>query len=141
MTLILDAGPIITLIDASDPQQQAIDRLLRQESGDLVIPGPASAEIDYFAAKGLGRRARRAWLADIAEGRFRVVCLEPAEYALLLDYDQRYADMDVGLADLSVVVLAHRFKTNRVMTFDERHFRVLRPVGGGSFVLLPQDEA
>jgi uncharacterized protein len=45
----------------------------------------------------------------------------------------------VGLADLSVVVLAHRFRTRRLLTFDERDFRAVKPLAGGSFVLLPRD--
>jgi predicted nucleic acid-binding protein len=45
------------------------------------------------------------------------------------------------LADLSIVVLAHRFRTTRIATFDERHFRALRPLDGGSFTLLPADAA
>jgi hypothetical protein len=54
-------------------------------------------------------------------------------------YNEQYADLDVGLADLSIVILAHHFKTRRVLTFDQRHFRVLPPIGGGSFQLLPYD--
>jgi uncharacterized protein len=37
------------------------------------------------------------------------------------------------------VILAGRFETRRILTFDERHFRALRPLDGGSFTLLPAD--
>lgn len=37
-----------------------------------------------------------------------------------------YADLGIGLADTSVVVLANRYDTLDVLTLDERHFRVLR---------------
>jgi hypothetical protein len=50
---------------------------------------------------------------------------------------QRYRDQDVGLADASLVVLAHRYRTRTILTLDHRHFTVLRPVGGGRFTLLP----
>jgi hypothetical protein len=46
----------------------------------------------------------------------------------------------LGLADLSVVVLARHFRTRRLLTFDERHFRALRPVAGRAFTLLPADQ-
>lgn len=46
---------------------------------------------------------------------------------------------DVGLADLSVV-LARRFGTRRIPTFDERHFQAPRRLDGGAFTLLPADE-
>jgi hypothetical protein len=37
--------------------------------------------------------------------------------------------------------LAGRYRTRRLLTFDERHFRALRPLGGrGQFKLLPIDE-
>ena len=54
--------------------------------------------------------------------------------------DEQYAALDLGLADLSVVILAHRFRTRRLLTFDERDFRAVAPLSGGSFTLLPRDE-
>jgi hypothetical protein len=38
-----------------------------------------------------------------------------------------------------VVILAHRFRTRRLLTFDERDFRAITPLSGGSFTLLPRD--
>jgi predicted nucleic acid-binding protein len=68
-----------------------------------------------------------------------VAGLEPSEYATALELDRAYDDLDAGLADLSIVVLARRFGTRRIVTFDERHFRALRALDGGAFTLLPAD--
>jgi len=57
----------------------------------------------------------------------------------VLMLNERYADMNVGLADLSVVVLAARYHTTRILTFDQRHFRRIQPIQGGAFPLLPHD--
>jgi hypothetical protein len=38
-----------------------------------------------------------------------------------------------------VVILAHRFRARRLLTFDERDFRAVTPLAGGSFTLLPRD--
>jgi predicted nucleic acid-binding protein len=62
------------------------------------------------------------------------------EYEMVLQLDRQDADLDVGLADLSVVVLARRFGTRRLLTLDERHVWTLRPLDGGTFTLLPADE-
>jgi predicted nucleic acid-binding protein len=67
------------------------------------------------------------------------VGLEPDEYPTVAELERTYADLDPGLADLSIVVLAARLGTTRIATFDARHFRVLRPLSGGSFALLPAD--
>lgn len=140
MTLVLDTAPLVALMDRRDPWQAAVEQLLRREPGALILPAPVTAEVDYLAGVRLGRTARRAFLEDLASARFRAECLDAADYALVAEYDERYGDLDVGLTDLSVVALAHRFRTHRILTFDERHFRALRAPDGVPYVLLPRDE-
>jgi predicted nucleic acid-binding protein len=53
--------------------------------------------------------------------------------------ERQYADLRPGLADLSVVVIAARLRATRILTFDERHFRAIRPLYGDAFTLLPAD--
>ena len=72
-------------------------------------------------------------------GRFRVDTLTQPEYQLALALHDRYAALDLGLADLSVAILAFRHSTRRILTFDERDFRAITPVQGGVFTLLPAD--
>ncbi|MEA2273907.1 MAG: uncharacterized protein QOI98_2615, partial [Solirubrobacteraceae bacterium] len=105
----------------------------------LVIPAPVSAEIDYLLATRLGARAQRAFLADLAAERFVVACLQTIDYRRFLELEHRYAGLELGLADLAVIVMADRFETLRILTFDERDFRAVSPLQGGSFELLPAD--
>jgi predicted nucleic acid-binding protein len=81
-----------------------------------------------------------AFLDDLAASRFSVPCLEPDDYAVVAGLERKYADLDVGLADLAVVVLAGRLNTRRLLTSDERHFRTLRSLKGAHFILLPADD-
>jgi predicted nucleic acid-binding protein len=137
MTLILDAAPLVAAADTRDRMQTKVVELLESEPGPLVIPAPVSAEVDYLLATRLGEHARQAFLDDLAQGRFMVECLRQEEYPVVAQLERRYSELRAGLADLSVVVLAGRLDTRRIATFDERHFRVLRPLDGGSFKLLP----
>jgi predicted nucleic acid-binding protein len=139
VTLIVDAGPLIALVDRRDPLQPVVERILGHEPGQVVVPAPVTAEVDYLLRKRLGRVAREGFFAELARGVLRIECLHPADYGLLVRYDRQYADLDVGLVDLSIVILARRFETRRILTFDERHFRALRPLDGGHFILLPRD--
>ena len=141
MTLVLDAAPLVALADRADPLQGAVEAALRNEPGDLVIPAPVCAEVDYLLGRRMGRVARVAFLNDLSAGRFTVPCLEPDDYSVVAGLERKYADLDVGLADLAVVVLAGRLNTRRVLTFDERHFRALRSLKGAPFILLPADDA
>ena len=137
MSLMVDAAPLVAFMDRADSQHEAVAQLLRNEPGPLVLPAPVSAEVDYLARRRLGRRAREAFFADLADGKFEMASLDSGDYELLRDYDQRYADLDVGLADLSLVILARRYRTRRVLSFDRRHFEALRPLDGGWFTILP----
>ncbi len=47
--------------------------------------------------------------------------------------------MRIGLTDASLVVLAARYGTTRLLTLDEKHFRAIRPLRGDTFTILPAD--
>ena len=49
------------------------------------------------------------------------------------------ADLGLGLADASIVVLAGRHQTVDVLTLDERHFRAISGPHDRPFRLLPAD--
>jgi predicted nucleic acid-binding protein len=139
MTLLVDAAPLVALADAKDPRQAEIEQVLTSEPGALVIPAPVTAEVDYLLRARLGERSRLAFLDDVAAGRFQIECLEADEHATIADLERAYTSLEPGLADLSIVVLAGRFRTRRILTFDERDFRTIRPLQGGTFKLLPAD--
>ena len=139
MTLILDAGPMVALADQDDPLAPRILEILTAEPGPLILPAPTTAEVDYMLGRRFGGRARRAFLADLAAGRYEVAALATEEYSEVASLDARYADLELGLADCAAVVLARRFRTRRLLTLDERHFRTVAPLQGGSFELLPAD--
>lgn len=131
---------MVALADRDEPRRHAIAEVLAGEPGELVIPAPITAEIDYLLGERFGRAARLAFLADLAAGRFVVAALERSDHAAVLALDARYADLGLGLADCALIVLAERYRTRRILTFDERHFRAVSPLrGSGAFTILPAD--
>jgi predicted nucleic acid-binding protein len=139
VTLILDAAPLVALADPGDPKSADVNSVLASEPGQLVLPAPISAEVDYLLGVRFGAPARRAFLADLAAGRYEVAALAAEDYVEVASLDARYADLGLGLADCAAVVLARRFGTRRLLSFDERHFRTVSPLQGGAFELLPAD--
>ncbi|MEX0783046.1 MAG: PIN domain-containing protein [Dehalococcoidia bacterium] len=113
---------------------------LREEPHELVMPQPVAAELDYMMTARGGRRANESLLRDLAADRFLVPCLEPADFATISSLNEQYRDLALGLTDLSIVVMAARYRTRRLLSIDQRHFRTIRPLQGGSFVLVPFDE-
>lgn len=139
MTLVIDAAPIVALADVREPLRDEILAGLEAEPGELIIPAPVTPEIDYLLGQRFGAVARRAFLGDLAAARFTVGALERDDYAAALELESRYADLDLGLADCSIAVLAGRYRTTRILSFDERDFRAMTPPQGGAFTILPAD--
>ena len=50
---------------------------------------------------------------------------------------RRYGDLQIGLADASIVVLAERHGITEVLTLDRRHFQALRVGGRKRFRIFP----
>lgn len=137
MTMVLDSGPLVALGDRRDRMQATVERLIRAEEGNLIVPLPVATETDYLLGRRGGRDARLAFLEDLATGRFLLAGLSADDVATIATLEGRYADLDTGLADLSIVVIAARHGTARVATFDG-HFRALRPLDDSpAFVVLP----
>lgn len=139
MTIILDTAPLVSLADRADPRRNAVRRILSESRELLIIPAPVTAEVDYFLRSRFPPVAARNFLLDLSMGRFGVECLSPPEYSIVERLGERYAALRPGLADLSLVVLAQRFRTRRLMTFDDRDFRAMSPLQGGQFTILPAD--
>lgn len=137
MTLVLDAAPLVALADAREPQLEKLLRIRDEEEGALVLPAPVAAEVDYLLGVRFGEAARRAFLSDLAAQRYDVACLEAGDYQAVAELDSHYSGLGLGLADCAIAVLAERYKTRRLLSFDERHFRAVTPLQGGSFDLLP----
>jgi hypothetical protein len=139
LTVLVDTSALIAAADRLDRWHPRVVATMRQNAGRLIVPAPLLSEVDYMLTARLGRGAALAFLRDVAREAFAVACPDAGEYRAMLALSDRYADLSSGLADLSIVVLAHRFQTRRILTFDQRHFRAMTPLTGGAFELLPAD--
>lgn len=136
---MIDAAPLVAMADPHEPLRAAILRVLAAAPSPLLIPAQVTAEVDYLLGARFGGAARRAFLRDLAAGRFTVPALDRDDHAAIVDLDGRYEDLSLGLADCALVVLAARHRSKSLLTFDERHFRAVTPLDGGAFTLLPAD--
>jgi uncharacterized protein len=76
-------------------------------------------------------------LRALASGAYELAQLSPTELAACADVIERHSDREIGVTDASLVVLARRYETRRILTLDHRHFDVLRPLTGGCFQVVP----
>ena len=87
----------------------------------------------------LGVDAELQFLEGILQGCYLLAPLLEPDLIRCRDLIAQYRDLNLGLADASVVAAAERFGIHRILTLDERDFRAVRPRAGGAFTLLPAD--
>jgi predicted nucleic acid-binding protein len=141
VALIVDAGAMFAQADADEPRHRDVVALLQAERETLVTTELAVAEADYLILDRLGVDVELAFIEDIEKGTFVVDCLNSDELRTARSVIERHRDLRLGLADASLVVLAERYATTRIVTFDERAFRTVVPLQGGAFTVLPADLA
>ena len=78
-------------------------------------------------------------MGEVARGAYRLVPFTAADIAKALTIMARFDDLQIGLADASIVVLAERYQVWDILTLDERHFRTVTTAKGRPFRLLPAD--
>ena len=139
MALIVDANALYAHANADEPAHRAIVRVLDAEREALVTTELAVAEADYLILDRLGPAAEAAFIEDLVSGTFLVECLDRDGLSDARELIDRYRDLRIGLADASLVVIAGRYDTRRILTLDERAFRAVIPLSGGSFTVLPAD--
>jgi predicted nucleic acid-binding protein len=139
VTLLVDASALVAQVDAGDPVHGEMVQALRGEPGELVVPSFVACEADHLILHRFGVEAELAFLRDLATGVFTIADAQPRDLVAILGLAERYRDLELGLADASIVVLAERLDTVRVLTTDHRRFRAVTPLQGGSFTLLPAD--
>jgi predicted nucleic acid-binding protein len=139
VTLVVDSGPLVASVDVGSRAHAAVAKVLKDELGSLVLSSFVAAEADYLIWSRFGTRAELAYLDDLAAGTYEVVSLEPSELEVARDLVRTYRDLEIGLSDASIVILARRFRTRRILSFDEPDFRTIAPLQGGHFTILPAD--
>ena len=137
MALILDTGPLLAALDASDPDHQRCARLVTEAQEDLVVPTLVLAELYYFCAKRLTADAWLIFLDDLLGGAYRLESPSGPDLARCRELQSRYLDLGLGVVDASIVALAERLGEPKIGTLDQRHFRAVRPAHVEAFSLLP----
>jgi uncharacterized protein len=137
--IICDTSGLVAAYSTTDRRRGRIADLLSGDRDALILSPFVLAELDYLIATRAGVLHELKVLSDVAAGVYTLADFGPADVAQAADVIERYRKMRIGLADASLVVLAARYDTTRLLTLDERHFRAIRPLRGEAFTILPAD--
>ena len=93
------------------------------------MPLPVLTETDHMIRRRVGVRSARRFLAAVAAGGHEIAYMSPALLRRAVEIDERYADLDLGLADTSVMAVAEHQELP-IFTFDFADFRATESASG-----------
>lgn len=135
MALIVDTGPLVALLDATDPDHERCRDLLERSAEPRVVPVCVLVEVEYLLRPWPDAFA--ALLADVEAGGLELIDL-PAPWLLRAgELVDRYRDLPLGLVDATVIAAAEMLGETKLATLDRRHFTVVRPAHVAALELLP----
>ena len=137
--IVLDTSGLLAALAADQRRHAECRRALDRDSGPFVLSPFVLAETDYLIGRSGRLTDQLALLEEVERGAYRLAPFDSADVALARRVMARYEDLRIGLADASLVVLAARHATRRLLPLDERHFRAVRALDGEPFELLPAD--
>lgn len=126
--ILVDAGPLVALVDADDQHHAACTEALRRIRGPMATVWPAMAEAMYLLLD-LPRGQDAVW-EMVERGVVRLAPLDASDVPRLRQLMRKYADFPMDLADAALVRVAEREGLKKIFTVDLSDFSVYRLADG-----------
>ncbi|MFT3872245.1 MAG: PIN domain-containing protein [Nocardioides sp.] len=143
MIVVADTSALLAAFD--DGEAEHTRALAVMSSERLVISPLVLAELDHLVHRDFGFRAAteaiEALTDRITDGDYTLATVSNDDLLSAGQVRLAYRSLELDLADGIGVVIADRYRTNRIFTLDQRDFRVVKPLtrGFASFTILPAD--
>lgn len=137
MSYLLDTGFLYALLNRSEQKHEAVLSVARSIREPVILPVPAITETAYLLLRDVGTAALSDFVASLAATDLVLASPETADYTRASEVIRQYADSRIDFVDAVIVAMAERLGITRILTLDQRHFRLFRPRHCAAFELLP----
>lgn len=133
--ILVDAGPLVALVDSDDQHHQKCVVALQQIKEPLATVWPALTEALYLL-NDLPAGQEAVW-DSILRGAIGILPLDVEDIPRIRELMRKYRDRGMGLADAALVRTAERENVRKFFTVDRSDFAVYRLHGRVRPVILP----
>jgi uncharacterized protein len=133
--VLVDAGPLVALIDGGDAHHDDCVAALKTIRDPLITVWPAFTEAMYLLNESW--RGQKALWSRVESDALTLAHLDASDAPRMRELMEEYRDLPMDLADASLVRVAEREGLSRIFTVDRRHFSVYRPGRRRRFAILP----
>jgi len=132
---LLDTGPLVSYLDASEGEHGEVATRLDAFTGQLFTTSAVITEAMHFVAPARGGALLLAEL--VAKSGLQVLDFSHAEDLMeAARRMEKYRDIPMDYADATLILLAERLEVFDLLTLDRRGFKVFRCSRGQHFSLV-----
>lgn len=133
--MLVDAGPLVALLDLRDPDHKLCVATLKTIRTPLVTVWPAFTEAMYLLRESW--QGQKALWSRLETGALQLAALDESDAPRMRELMEKYRDLPMDLADAALVRVAERESLTEVFTLDRTHFTLYRPGRRQRFSILP----
>ena len=133
--VLVDAGPLVALIDRADPHHDRCVATLRALRGPLTTVWPALTEAMYLL--GGAWNGQKALWSRLETDALRLAPLDASDASRMRALMDKYRNLPMDLAAAALVRVAERDECTQIFTLDRRHFSIYRPGRRRRFAIVP----
>jgi predicted nucleic acid-binding protein len=133
--ILVDAGPLVALVDADDQHHLRCVAALRAFREPMATVWPPLTEAMYLL--GDLPRAQEALWEMLERGALHLFPLDSEDSSRMRELMRKYANRPMDLADAALLRVAEREGIRRIFTVDRRDFSVYRLHGRIKPTLFP----
>lgn len=138
MTFLVDSGFLYATFDKNDDNHQAVVALLPSLSHErLIVPTLVLVEVAYLLNKRIGHQTMRHLLQVLKDGPLHFEYVAKQDLGRIYQILEYYADAKLDFVDASIVALAERLGVRKILTVDQRDFRIIHPKHCDYFEIFP----
>jgi len=136
MAALLDTGFLLAVLDADDKLHPACKNALLAESKPL-LPDVVLPELAYMVLRELGYPVLIDFMQVINSGELELVKMAHSDIKRTTEILTQYADSRIDFVDCAIAAMAERLQIEKILTVDQRHFRLFRPKHCDFFTIFP----
>ena len=127
-SIIVDTGGILKALARTPDHKPGFPeyQTVLTNASVVIVPALVLAEVDCFLKDK--RTAMRKLMAEIFDPatRYEYELPLPSDLVRALEFEARFKELDLGLADGTIAALTERRNVYRVLTTDHRDFAAIR---------------
>jgi predicted nucleic acid-binding protein len=136
MTALIDTGFMLAVLAHNDPHHSACRAVVNAEP-DALFPSVVLPELAYMVFRDLGREPFVQFMRQLLDNPDKLIEPTHDDLSRATELLEKYEDSKLDFVDCVITAMAERLNIVRILTIDQRDFRMIRPSHIPAFEILP----